>query len=137
MLLHSLLIPIDLKEVIDRLKEKDAHLRKEAKKAKEEKDDIMRTSVEDDRKYLRNIMKRIESTGAISVVYFVTVSGEGFTKELAIAEVERKRDLLMNSMRGVLGAQYIDVLRGRKLLRFYQMLLAVPTSFEEPLFYGV
>ena len=129
-------LPVDMKGVIDRLKEKEANLRKEAKKAKEEKDDIRRAGVEDDRKYLRNIMKKIESTGAISVVYFVSVSGEGFTKEHAIAEVERKREALMNSMRGVLGAQYIDVLRGRKLLRFYQMMLAVPVSIEEPLFYG-
>ena len=118
--------PLDERVLIEFYERKIARLRRKSKKAKEEGDEAVRQAAEEDIRTIKGIIKRIREEGAMVTLYYVTVSGEGYTKKAAIDEVRSKREMMVNTIRGVIGAHWVEPLRGRHLLRVYQTLLAVP-----------
>ncbi len=136
-LIGALVVPADLRAVLDQVRVREAQIRNMLADAKKAGDEHGVKTLEDERRQIRGLIQKLEKEGAVAVMYIATVSAEGFTKELALKNLNAKRQYFENNIRTALGAMYVAPLRGRILYRVYQILLAVPTSHDIVLSAGV
>jgi hypothetical protein len=122
--------PVDVSKALTQVRVKADELLYKASRAREEGDDARAKKLEEDRRYWKDLERRLASERPFDIAFYLQVTAKAPEEEAALARMRSERRRLAGGLSSSLGVDAL-VVRGRDLYKYARMDLLVPTEGEE------
>ena len=122
--------PVDLSKELLRVRTKADELLYKAARARAEGDRVKERKLEEERKYWKDLEKRLASERPFDIVFYLQVTAKAAEEEAALAKMRAERRKLAGGLASSLGVEAV-VVRGRDLYKYAWLDFLVPGCSKE------
>jgi len=120
-------VPVDVSKALTQVRVKADELLYRASRAREEGDDVKAKKLEEERKYWKELEKRLASERPFDVAFYLQVTAKSTEEGAALARMRAERKRLAGGLASSLGVDAV-VVRGRDLYKYMWMDILVPSG---------